>query len=154
MELKIYFKIIAHYQLAVYSILSLVLPNFICAQSIARELINDSNQIADHQPSTPERHSGKFIKTHQVNKAGKKLKTYDYFFLDEKTGKQYFIKFNEKTISINDIEKHITYNGSTTHMSKPLQIKSILKEGLWDATDPKQQSRIGEYIHVYEIITE
>lgn len=146
MELNIYFNIIRQHQLLLFLILCITIPNVTFAQS------NDSNQTSHHQKASSQYYSGNFIKKLQVNKVGKKLKTYDYFFLVDKTKKEYFIKFNKKTISIENVEQHIIYSDTVNNISKPLSIKGIVKQGLLDTDDPKQQSRIGEYILIYQII--
>lgn len=95
---------------------------------------------------------GKIIKTLQVNKAGRKLKIYDYFFVEKKSKKQYFIKSATNTISVDEIEKHIIYSDTLNNETKKLKIKGKKQTGLLDTDNPEQQSRIGDYIHIYEII--
>lgn len=95
---------------------------------------------------------GKIIKSLQVNKAGRKLKIYDYFFVEKKSKKQYFIKSAANTISIDKIEKHIIYSDTLNNATKKLKIKGKKQTGLWDTDNPEQQSRVGDYIHIYEII--
>lgn len=93
---------------------------------------------------------GKIIKSVQVNKAGRKLKTYDLFF---RTGKeQYYIKSREQTVSRKELESLLKENKDGSYESGTVRVHGEIKNGLWDTDDPKVQSRVGKYILIYKIV--
>lgn len=99
---------------------------------------------------TSQEYIGIFVKSPQVNKAGKKLKTCDYFF--EIDGKEYFVKSGKNTISKDKIESILKGGNSVRQKSDSIKIKGEIKDGLWDTDDPRQQSRVGKYIFIYSIV--
>lgn len=92
---------------------------------------------------------GRIIKTPMFNKANRKLNVYDLFFV---TGKEeYFIKINSHTVPRQELESLLIKKSEDNYESPVIKIKGEIKDGLWDTNDPTQQSRIGEYILIYEI---
>lgn len=113
---------------------------------------NQQNHFMLFSDTSTKIFEGKIIKSLQINKVGRKLKIYDYFFVDGKTKKQYFIKSSTNTTLIDEIEKHIIYSDTLNNETKKLKIKGKKQTGLWDSDNPEHQSRVGDYIHIYEIL--
>jgi hypothetical protein len=87
---------------------------------------------------------GRFVKHHQVSKRGEKLKTFDLYFVEKKTKKEYFVRLLDSPLPRVTIEKYL---GSKVD----LKIVATLSQGLWDTNNPEHQSRVGEYIFVHAI---
>jgi hypothetical protein len=87
---------------------------------------------------------GRFIKHNQVNKRRKKLETFDLYFVERTTKKEYFVRLLDSPLPRVTISKYLD---SPTD----LKIVARLNKGLWDTNNPEQQSRVGEYILVQSI---
>ncbi len=85
---------------------------------------------------------GKIVYINFTDKGGRVHENIgDYFFED--TENQYFIKFTKSTVSQDEIAKF---------KDKEIEISGEIEDGLWDTDDPNVQSRIGEYVIIYEIL--
>ena len=90
----------------------------------------------------PAKMQGKIIKRDFLSKKGVKVRdTYDLFF--ETTDTAYFIKMSESKI---------TQSQAVKYLNKPITIKGKFKDGLWDTSDPKVQSRMGTYLIIQKIL--
>lgn len=87
---------------------------------------------------------GRFVKHYQVSKRGKKLETFDLYFVEKKTKREYFVRLLDSPLSRVTIEKHLD-------SATDLKIVALLSNGLWDTNNPEHQSRVGEYIFVQSI---
>ena len=87
---------------------------------------------------------GRFVKHHQVSKRGKKLETFDLYFVEKKTKKEYFVRVLDSPLPRVTIEKYLD-------STPDLKIVAVLSQGLWDTNNPEHQSRVGEYIFVQSI---
>ena len=85
---------------------------------------------------------GKIVKRPFKTKHGTLVRdTYDLFFETDNT--EYFIKMSESKITQSDAMRYL---------NKPISIKGKIKEGNWDSSNPKAQSRIGEYLIIKKIM--
>lgn len=86
--------------------------------------------------NTPVTIKGKIFKQPFENKAGKIIEgVYDYFLNIQ--GINYFIKMGKSSIKISELE---------TLLNKDVTCSVIFNQGLWDADDNNQQSRVGKYV--------
>ena len=85
---------------------------------------------------------GKFVEIPFTNKVGRVFpEITDWYF--EIGNKKLFIKTIAKKAMGVDLNKI---------KGKVVKIKGKIENGLWDTDDPEVQSRIGEYLIVYEIL--
>jgi hypothetical protein len=87
---------------------------------------------------------GRFVKHHQVSKRGTTLATFDLYFVERETKKEYFIRLLDSPMPRVTIEKHLD-------SKVDLKIVATLSQGLWDTNNPEHQSRVGEFIFVHAI---
>lgn len=92
---------------------------------------------------------GKIAEQFYESKRGIVTDTKEYYFIPDKKeirrhklSKGYFIKLWEGKVLITELQKYA---------GKKVRIKSIFKNGLWDATDTQHASRLGYYVAIFEI---
>jgi len=85
---------------------------------------------------------GKIKEIPFVNKIGKEQPKFKELYFKFKGG-QYFIKFTTQSVKKEEIKKYI---------NKTIKIRGSLMKGFWDTDNPEVQSRVGEYIIIYEIV--
>ncbi len=66
--------------------------------------------------------------------------------------KDWFFETKNKRLFIKDLAAGITDENLKQLKGKTVKIRAQLQEGLWDTDDPNVQSRIGEYLVVFEIL--
>lgn len=86
--------------------------------------------------------SGRIVEVPFINKGGRRIEGASSLFLETEEGK-YFIRGYEGDVFIKDIEKYI---------NKPIKVKAYKTFGLWDTDDPNVQSRVGNYVVIFEIL--
>ena len=86
--------------------------------------------------------TGKFVLVPFHNKIGRPIEGINDWFFETK-GKRLFIKGLAAGITNDDLKKM---------KGKTVKIRAELEEGLWDTDDPNVQSRVGEYLMVFEIL--
>lgn len=85
---------------------------------------------------------GKLIEKSFVNKVGvENPDSKELYF--EYQDHSFFIKIQEGTVRKKEL---LPYVDST------IRVRGEFKKGSWDSDDPKVQSRIGEYIVIYELL--
>lgn len=84
---------------------------------------------------------GKIFKQPFENRAGKIIEgVYDYFLNIQ--GINYFIKIGKSYINISELE---------TLLDKEITYSVVFNQGLWDADDNNQQSRVGKYVIISKL---
>jgi len=86
--------------------------------------------------------SGTIVEVPFINKGGRRIEGASSLFLETAEGK-YFIKHYEGDVSMIEVEKYI---------DKPIKVKAYKTFGLWDTDDPNVQSRVGDYVAIFEIL--
>ena len=117
-----------------FSIFSIL--NFSCKtnQKIAKEKVSVDYTLKIYE--------GKIVKVQFIDKGGRVHEDiYSYYF--ETENEKLFIKIQEGKVHRDNITKY--YN-------KLIKINGYKSFGLWDTDDPNVQSRVGDYIVIYDII--
>ncbi len=86
--------------------------------------------------------SGQLVEVPFINKGGRLIEGVSSLFLQTETDK-YFIKLYEGDVLLTDLKKQL---------NKPLKVKGYKRFGLWDSDDPNVQSRVGNYVAIFEIL--
>lgn len=77
-----------------------------------------------------------------VNKAGKTIEGSGDYFL-EYGGEEWFIKFSAGSVLRDDV---------APLLNQTALFRLTESDGLWDTDDPRQQSRVGKYVILHEIV--
>ena len=85
---------------------------------------------------------GEFVKHEFYNKAGRLIEgAYDVFF-----------KTDEEEIFVKRIKCSFPQGELKDNLNISFEIKAVKVFGLWDADDNNVQSRVGDFLEIYEII--
>lgn len=101
-------------------------------------------------PSSPQTVTAPIVAKPFFKKNGERTELMEYYI--QRSIQDYFIKFCESDITIEELESHLRAIDSPL---KTITLEIELREGEWDDCDEStsQQSRIGWYAVVYRIIT-